>query len=144
MAASVPRFLRQSRLAYLPLKCVIGSRLIQGEGSNLYFDIVMLPVPEFQRMRGNVGLQHVNAPALKAGPTFNPGFVLTDAKQVIVPDNEPNPEAFAKNHFLVLFGLIAPDVPTETTEQPQFESFSEIAKKCTAQIDKYNTRLAKS
>ncbi|CAM6000157.1 unnamed protein product [Sphagnum balticum] len=68
-------------------------RLIKGDGgANLFFDIVMLPINEFQRMRTNVGLQHVIAPALKAGPTFSPGFVLADAKQVIVPAEEPDPE----------------------------------------------------
>ncbi len=128
MAASVPRFLRQTRLGYLPLQCVIGSRLVKGDGgANLFFDIVMLPVNEFQRMRTNVGLQHVIAPALKAGPTFSPGFVLADAKQVIVPPDEPDPEGFARSHFLKLFGLSEP----ENEKDAQQPSFSKVSKECT-------------
>ena len=80
--------------------------MTQGEGgTNLYFDIVMLPMNEFQRMRTNVGLQHMVAPQPKMGPTFNPGFVLSDVKQISVPDSEPNPAAYAKSHFLKLFGI---------------------------------------
>ena len=106
MAASVPRFLRQTKLGYLPTNSVIGSRLVQGDGgTNLYFDTVMLPVQEFQRMRTNVGLHHVLAPAPKIGPTFTPSFVLADAKEVVVPDSEPDPEAFARKHFMALFRL---------------------------------------
>jgi hypothetical protein len=138
MAASVPRFLRQTKLGYLPLKCIVGSRLLRGDGgANLYFDIIMLPVPEFVRMRTNVGLQHVLAPALKAGPTFNPGYVLADTKQVIVPENEPDPEAYAKSHFLTMFGLLAPQAPEAETlhadKEPAAEDkgFSAVAKHST-------------
>ena len=115
MAASVPRFLRQTRLGYLPLNCIIGSHTTQGAGgSNLFFDLIMLPVPEFTRMRSNVGLQHVIAPALKAGPSFTPSFVLSNTREVVVPEDEPDPEAFAKNYFLVAFGLIKPEASQPT------------------------------
>lgn len=113
MAASVPRFIRQTRLGYLPLDCIIGSRLTKGDGgASLVFDIVMLPVLEFQRMRTNVGLQQVVSPALNAGTGFNPVFMLADSKQVVVPEGEPDPKAYAKSHFLALFGLLSPEPPS--------------------------------
>jgi hypothetical protein len=132
MAASVPRFLRQSKLGYLPINYIVGSRLIKGDGGvNLYFDIVMLPAQEFQRMKTNVGLQHVAAPALKAGPTFQPGVVLSDVKTVIVPEDEPDPEACAKFQFMILFGLIEPEQPRKGNG-----SFSGTAKECTVKEGK--------
>ena len=109
MAASVPRFLRQTRLGYLPLKCVIGSRLLKGDGGiNLMFDVIMLPVKEFQRMRSYVGMQQVAAPVPQpGGASFNPVFIPADTKQVDVPEHEPDPEEYARHHFRVLFGLLA-------------------------------------
>jgi hypothetical protein len=134
MAASVPRFLRQTSLGYLPLQCVIGSRLVKGAaGANLFFDIIMLPVNEFQRMKNNVGLQHVIAPALKAGPAFKAGFVCADTKEVVVPADEPDPEGYARNYFMLEFGLAGPTAPAaesplcETKQSP----FSKASKECT-------------
>jgi len=140
MAGTVPRFLRQARLAYLPSRCVIGSRLTVGaNGANLYFDIVMLPEPEFVRMRSNVGLQHVVAPALKAGPTFNPGFVIVDARYVVVPDEEPDPETYARNYFITLFGLDVVQAPVTVPEESKIAApeqkekspFQKSSKECT-------------
>jgi len=109
MAASVPRFLRQTRLGYLPLTCIIGTKLIKGEkGQNLVFDIVMLPAQQFQRMRTYVGLQHIATPELRMGPSFQPSYVLADAKVITVPADLPDPVAFAREHFMVEFGLINP------------------------------------
>lgn len=141
MAASVPRFLRQTRLGYLPLSCIIGSRLLVGDGgSNLIFDIVMLPVQEFQRMRTNVGVQHVVEPSLKAGPSFNPVFVLADSKTFVVPEGVRDPEALAKNHFLNLFGLLTPELPqpqslrhNQTEDNKKHSEFFRVAKSCTTQ-----------
>jgi len=134
MAASVPRFLRQTRLGYLPLNAVIGSRLVTGDGGeNLCFDIIMLPAKEFQRMRGHVGLQHVIAPVLKFGPTFNPAFVLADTKQIVVPADQLNPEEFARNYFMKAYGLIAADKPVkDKNESP----FSKLANECTRGVPK--------
>ncbi len=100
----------------------------------------MLPEPEFVRMRSNVGLQHVVAPALKAGPTFNPGFVIADARYVVVPDGEPDPEAFARNYFITLFGLDVVPVPVDTPkenkvaapEQKEKSPFQKSSKEYTA------------
>lgn len=113
MAGSVPRFLRQSRLAYIPAQCIIGSKQQTGDGkTNLIFDFVMLPMQEFTRMRSQVGLQHVIAPGPKIGPTLNPGFVITNVKEVTVPEEEPDPENYAKTYFMLQFGLLEPDAPT--------------------------------
>ena len=139
MAASVPRFLRQNRLAYLPLTCVIGSRLTQGDkGASLAFDIIMLPAPQFERMKSNVGLQHVIAPTPSPLPGVNHGFVLADTKYVVVPEGEPDPETFAKNHFLKVFGLVAIGAAVEKTKQ-EILSFSDSAKKITKLPEKYDS-----
>jgi hypothetical protein len=131
MATPVPRFLRQSRLGYLPTHCIIDSYLMKGnEGANLYLDLVMLPVQQFSRMRSNVGLQHVIAPALNAGPSFNPGFVINNVKEVAVPDSEPDPEAYAKNYFLKEFGL-SESGPAPETPQTEKSDFMTTARECT-------------
>jgi hypothetical protein len=112
MAAPVPRFLRQTRLNYLPSHCVIGSYLVESKGgANLYFDIIMLPAQQFQHMKSNVGLQQIMAPNPSPLPGLNPSFVVNDVRQVVVPADEPNPEAYAKNYFLVEFGLIHAHLP---------------------------------
>jgi hypothetical protein len=110
MAASVPRFLRQSRLGYLPLDCIIGSHITRGDkGNNLYFDVIMLPPREFQRMRHNVGLQYIITPHLQMGSTFNPCFILTDTREVTIPADEPDPLHYARKYFLEKFGLATHD-----------------------------------
>ena len=131
MAAPVPRFLRFSRLAYLPPSCVIGSRLTRGDaGNNLYFDIIMLPVNEFTRMKSNVGLQHIIAPALKAGPTFNPGFVLSETREVVVPDDEPDPEVYAKKYFLGIFGVTTAETAAADPAAEKSD-YATVAGECT-------------
>lgn len=135
MAASVPRFLRQTRLGHLPLNNIIGSRITQGDGgANLVFDVVMVPVNEFQRIKNGVGLQHIAAPALKAGPAFMPSFMLTDAKKVVVPASEPDPEAFARHYFLKEFRLLQPDVieiKAPAADMPLLELWRHAMSKCT-------------
>ncbi len=114
MAGSIPRFLRQTKLGYLPLNCLLGSRIQRGnEGVNLIYDFVMLTIPEFQRVKSNIGLQHVLAPALKIDTTFSPGFVITDAKTCIVQLKETDPEGYARSYFLMQFGLIGPEAPKD-------------------------------
>ena len=106
MAAPVPRSIRQSRFGHLPTKCIIGTRTSKGDkGSLINVDIVMLPVMEFQRMKMGVSLQHAAAPSLQMGGGMQPSFVLKEIRQVSVPPEEPDPEAWAKNHFLREFGL---------------------------------------
>lgn len=106
VAASVPRSIRQQRLSHLPLSCIVGSHFIQGaDGSNLVFDVIMLPPPEFQRIRTGVGIRQVLGPAFNVTNAFQPGFVMQDTKEVVVPADIPNQEAFAKAYFIKAFGL---------------------------------------
>jgi len=108
MAAPIPRSLRQSRLAHLSA-CVIGSQFLKGNGdNNLVYDIVMLPVQEFQRMRSNVGQQNAATPQLSAGSGFSPSFILTNIKEITVPADAADPAGFAKAYFLNAYGIIDP------------------------------------
>lgn len=117
MAASVPRHLRQSRLGYLPMSCIVGSRYLAGDrGANLVHDIIMLPAEQFQRMRTYVALQHVVAPALNMGPDLQSIFVIHDARQVAVPDSEMDADAFARAYFFKVFGLATPEKVTDVVE----------------------------
>jgi hypothetical protein len=105
-AAPVPRFIRQAKLSYLPMNVVIGSYLIKGDGgSNIVMDVIMLPAQQFQRMRTNVGLQHVATPTLQAGPGLMPSFMLKDVKEITVPEGEPDAEGYAKAYFVREFKL---------------------------------------
>ncbi|MBY0429354.1 MAG: hypothetical protein K2Q32_09070 [Alphaproteobacteria bacterium] len=106
MAASVPRSLRQQRLGHIPFSCVIGSKHQRGkDGGNLVFDIIMLPEPEFVRMKSNVGIRQVVGPAFKADASFQPGFVMQDTRTVVAPADAIDQEAYAKHHFIKEFGL---------------------------------------
>lgn len=106
IAASVPRSLRQQRLGHLPASAIIGSKHQRGkDGGNLVYDIVMLPEPQFVRMKSNVGMQQVVSPGLRAGSDFQPSFVMQDTKTVTVPADAVDQEAFARNHFIKEFGL---------------------------------------
>jgi hypothetical protein len=70
-------------------------------------------------MKTHIGQQHIAAPALKLGPTFPMSFVLTDIREVIVPPDEPDPEGYARQHFMIEFGLIGPNAPgTESAKAP--------------------------
>lgn len=105
MAAAVPRAMRQSRLGYLPLNCVLGSQSSKGpNGDNRIFDIIMLPAKEFMRMKSYIGLQHLMAPELKMG-SFQPGFVLRNVKSVTVPQGEDAPEDYARARLMEQFGV---------------------------------------
>jgi hypothetical protein len=111
-AASVPRFLRISRLAYLPPQSIIGSHSIPGEnGARVVFDVVMLPVEEFQRMRAHIGLQVM------------PTAALNDMKELAVPPEESDAEVFARNYFQLEFGL---KEPPPSPPAP----FADVAREC--------------
>lgn len=106
MAASVPRSLRQQRLGHLPFQTIIGSKHQRGaDGGNLIYDIIMLPEPEFVRMKTNVGIRQVMGPALKSDASFQPGFVMQDTRTVVAPADAIDQEAFARAHFIKEFGL---------------------------------------
>ena len=76
-------------------------------GVNLYYDVVMLPELEFVRMKSNIGLQVSQAPKMGTAPQSV--FTLSDARYVSVPEEESNPVSYAKNHFMAVFGLTAPE-----------------------------------
>ena len=105
LAASVPRYLRQTKLGYLPLNSVIGTRVLtNGAGAtSLIYDVIMLPEREFQRMRLNIGLQHVATPTLKMGGGFEAAFVPTDIKRVLVQPDDPEPLATARAYLVQEF-----------------------------------------
>ncbi len=128
IAASVPRFMRQGRLGWLPAKYIIGSKLSAGKGSgNLYYDVIMAPVQEFQRIRNSVSLAPVVAPNPQPGLNLNASFIMSDMKEVTVPTDEADPEQYAKNFFLVHFGFVAPETP----DVKAGTSFSEAGKSTT-------------
>jgi hypothetical protein len=124
MAASVPRSLRQTRLGHLPFNTIIGSKHQRGkDGGNLIFDIIMLPEPEFVRMKGQVGVRQVVGPAFKADASFQPGFVMQDTKIVVVPADAVDQYAYAKNHFIKEFGLEewAEGAPVPKAKPPEYQ-----------------------
>ncbi|MDX1923591.1 MAG: hypothetical protein SFW65_10745 [Alphaproteobacteria bacterium] len=123
MAGSVPRSLRQSRLGHIPFSCVIGSKHQRGkDGGNLVFDIIMLPEPEFNRMKGTVGVRQVVGPAFKADASFQPGFVIQDQRFIVVPEDAVSPEAYARAHFIKEFGLEewAESAPVPKSNPPEY------------------------
>lgn len=123
MAASVPRSLRQQRLGHLPASSIIGSKHQRGkDGGNIIYDIIMLPEPQFVRMKGNVGMQQVANPGLRAGADFQPGFVMQDTKTVTAPDDALDAEAFARTHFIKEFGLEewAEGAPVPKSKPPEY------------------------
>lgn len=123
MAGSVPRSLRQSRLGHIPFSSVIGSKHQRGKyGGNLVFDIIMLPEPEFVRMKGTVGVRQVVGPAFKADASFQPGFVIQDQRFVVVPEDALDQEAYARTHFIKEFGLEewAEGAPVPKSKPPEY------------------------
>ena len=131
MAASVPRSLRQQRLGHLPASTIIGSKHVRGkDGGNMIHDIIMLPEPQFVRMKGNVGMQQVANPGLRAGSDFQPGFVMQDTKTVTAPVDAVDQEAFARAHFIKEFGLEewaeAAPVPKAKPPSPATQNAVEI------------------
>lgn len=107
MAGWVPRYLRQSKLGYLPENSIICTQTVRGQkGENHYTDLVMLPYNDFHRMQSYLGLQHVLAVAPSGGGAYNPFFVIKNPKHVTVPKDHPNPEAYARAYFLIEFGVL--------------------------------------
>ena len=106
VASVVPRFIRTSRLGYVPMSHVIGSRLVgDGKNATIIYDILMLPEPEFARARMHAGMQHVIAPTPHRGETMPVGVIPSDVKRVTVPDDEADPFAYAKAYFLKAYGI---------------------------------------
>ncbi len=112
IASVVPRFIRTTRLGYIPMKYVIGSRLVgDGVNSTIIYDIIMLPESEFPRARMSAGMPHVVAPAPHIGETLPVGTVPSDVRHVTVPEAEPDPEGYAKSYFREQYGLLSPPKP---------------------------------
>ena len=107
MAAPVPRNIRQRRMSHLPLDCVIGYRASKDDsGYNVVFDIIMLPVREFYRIKLLAGLQYSPAPTLSpGGNAVGSAYVLTNVRKITAPDSVPDAKAFAKAHFIKVFGV---------------------------------------
>jgi hypothetical protein len=109
IAASVPRFLRQTKLAYLPPEKIIGTHYTEcSQGGKLVYDVIMLSPQQFSRMKAGIGMQLAPAPTptpLPNNGALFPGFVVSDAKRLVVPETEPDPESFARAYFLKEFGL---------------------------------------
>lgn len=108
MAGWVPRYIRQTKLGYLPIDSVICTQNARSaeSGVNNYTDLVMLPVQDFERMRSAVGLQHVLAPALSPMKIPGAAFIIRDPRQVTVPANHPDPKAYARSYFLKNYGVM--------------------------------------
>ena len=106
VAFEVPRFIRTMRLGYVPMDNLLGSRSVgDGANSTIIYDFVMLPEAEFVRARMNAGVQHVVTPAPHKGETLPVGFIPTNVKHVVAPDNAPDPKGFAKGYFMKEYGL---------------------------------------
>jgi len=116
IASAIPRFIRTTRLGYIPLKYVLGSRLVgDSKNATLIYDIIMLPEPEFTRARRHAGMQHVLAPTPHIGATMPVGVLPSDIKQVTVPENEPDAEGFARAYFMKAYHFDTVDQAGDTT-----------------------------
>jgi curved DNA-binding protein CbpA len=105
MAAYVPRSIRTARLGYLPLHTIIGSKALKKENDiSFVFDYFMLPEDQFLRAKSYLSSPEVVLPALQYGK-FAPPYTLKDIKEVFVPEDEPDPEEYAKNYFRTEFAL---------------------------------------
>jgi hypothetical protein len=100
MAAPILRSVRQAKLNYLPIGCVIGSHDF---GNGVFSDIIMLPAKEFIRMKTYAGMSHNLTLSMTPGEKMNSGYALHDIKEVTVPESEPDPEAYAREVFLAAF-----------------------------------------
>jgi len=105
VAASIPRYIRNSRLFYLHRGAIIGSRLHKhGDSVGMLYDIVMLTEREFQRARLYLGMEGFGSPQLSMSK-LTPAYISKDAKAFSVPLTDPHPERTAAAYFLKEFGL---------------------------------------
>lgn len=106
-AASVPRHVRSTRLAYIPMKAIIGCWTYKdAAGFSQNFDVIMLPADAFVKMRNYLATPPMGA-ALQQGNMSAP-YLLKDVKEVRIPASTPEPELVAAEHFRPLFNLIPP------------------------------------
>lgn len=123
IAFAIPRFIRSSRLPYIPMSHVIGSRLVgDGKNATIIYDVVMLPEPEFARARMNAGMQHIITPAPHRGEVMPVGVIPTDIKKVVVPSDEEDAFAYAKDYFIKAYHINAPGVAATTVDTDQKET----------------------
>jgi len=116
VASAIPRFVRTTRLGYIPMRSVIGSRLVgDGKNATIIYDIIMLPEAEFARARMHAGMQHVLAPTPHIGETMPVGVLPSDVKRLRVPEGEQNPEAYARAYFVKAYALGKVDEAGVTT-----------------------------
>jgi hypothetical protein len=102
MAAPILRNVRQAKLNYLPTSCIIGSHDF---GNGVLSDIVMLPAKEFIRMKTYAGMSHNLTLSMTPGEKLSSGYALTDIREIVVPEDVPDPEAYAREYFIASFGL---------------------------------------
>ncbi len=115
MAFSVPRYIRLSRLYYLALHAIIGSRAVRCSGGRLLvYDVIMLPEMDFRRAKLNLGIEGHGSPELSM-TRLVPAYIPIDTKTVIVPKEEKNASRYAKDYFMEEFRL----KPIEDTGQAQ-------------------------
>jgi hypothetical protein len=105
MAAAIPRSIRAARLGHLSLHAIIGCKFTPKKNDlNLVFDIVMLPEKLFRRARSYLAVPDMAGVHLTYG-NFSPPYIIKDFKEVVVPDQESDPERYAREHFIAAFGL---------------------------------------
>jgi hypothetical protein len=100
MAAFVPRFIRSTRLSYIPINNVIGSKMMKNERNiPMAYDLIMLPEMPFMRMKLRLGSEDMASTSLSQS-NLSPAFSLKNILEIVVPSTEANADAFAKAHFL--------------------------------------------
>lgn len=106
-AASVPRYIRNSRLPHLGRDAVIGSRLFQTKsGQSLVYDIIMLPEPDFMRAKLLLSLTAGQNSSYELSMSkMTPAYMPMDTKVLLVTVGQTNPWHFARAHFRQAFGL---------------------------------------
>jgi hypothetical protein len=105
VAASIPRFIRNTRLAHLRLGSIIGSWAIENPHSmNIVYDVVMLPADEFARAMTYLAVPAMTSPALRR-ENFNGAYSPKDIKQMVVDGTDPEARQIAVRHFVQEFKL---------------------------------------
>jgi hypothetical protein len=100
MAAFVPRFIRSTRLSYIPINNVIGSKMLKNERNMpMVFDLIMLPEMPFMRMKLRLSTEDMASTSLSKG-NMPSAFSLKNIFEIVIPSTEKNADAFAKAHFL--------------------------------------------
>ncbi len=107
IAAYIPRYMRTSRLWYLPPHAIIGSKQVgDAVGANAIYDVIMLPEKEYMRARLYLGAQNMGNNELRRG-AWTPAFVPQFVREIDVRLTTKNPRSHARRYFQQAFG---PDI----------------------------------